>query len=75
MMPLWRYRVPKIARHAALSHMNDYDLENQSLWSRLIKLPPVHDRSYRDWNQRIVIYKHALQRSLGPNNNLAADLC
>jgi hypothetical protein len=30
MMPLWRYRVPKIARHAALGHMNDYDLENQS---------------------------------------------
>jgi hypothetical protein len=29
-MPLWRYRVPKIARHAALSHMSDYDLENQS---------------------------------------------
>jgi hypothetical protein len=29
-MLLWRYRVPKIARHAALGHMNDYDLENQS---------------------------------------------
>jgi hypothetical protein len=28
----------------------------------------------RDWNQRIVIIEHALQRSLGPNNNLAADL-
>ena len=25
-----RCRVPKIARHAALGHMNDYDLENQS---------------------------------------------
>jgi len=23
-------RVPEIARHAALGHMNDYDLENQS---------------------------------------------
>jgi hypothetical protein len=29
-LPLVRYRVPKIARHAALSHMSDYDLENQS---------------------------------------------
>jgi hypothetical protein len=28
----------------------------------------------RDWNQRIVIIEHALQRSLGSNNNLAADL-
>jgi hypothetical protein len=29
----------------------------------------------RDWNQRIVIIiERALQRSLGPNNNLAADL-
>src|SRR5665647_3042782 len=25
-----RCRVPKIARHAALGHMNDYDLENQT---------------------------------------------
>jgi hypothetical protein len=30
MMPLSRYRVPKIARHAASGHTNDYDLENQS---------------------------------------------
>src|SRR5712675_3153617 len=30
MMPPLRCRVPKIARHAALGHMNDYDLENQS---------------------------------------------
>jgi hypothetical protein len=29
-MLLSRYRVPKIARPAALNHMNDYDLENQS---------------------------------------------
>jgi hypothetical protein len=29
-MPLWRYRVPKIVRHAALGHTNDCDLENQS---------------------------------------------
>ena len=73
-MPLWRYRVPKIARHAALSHMNDYDLENQSLWSRLIKLSPVDDRSYRDWNQRTVIVENALPRSLGANNNLTVNL-
>jgi hypothetical protein len=44
------------------------------MWSRLIKLSPVHDRSYRDWNQRTVIVEYALQRSLGPNNNLAVDL-
>src|ERR1700687_1744430 len=30
MTPLLRYRVPKIVQHAALGHMNDYDLENQS---------------------------------------------
>ena len=30
MMPPLRCRVPKIARRAALGHMNDYDLENQS---------------------------------------------
>jgi hypothetical protein len=29
-MPLSRYRVPKIARHAASGHMNDCDLETQS---------------------------------------------
>jgi hypothetical protein len=29
-MPLSRYRVPKIARHAAFDHMNDCDLETQS---------------------------------------------
>src|ERR1700722_9846533 len=29
-MPLSRYRVPKIAQHAALGHTNDCDLENQS---------------------------------------------
>jgi hypothetical protein len=40
------------------------------MWSRLIKLPPVHARSYRDWNQQIVIVEYALQRSLGPDNNL-----
>jgi hypothetical protein len=54
--------------------MNDYDLENQSR-GRLIKLSPVHDRSYRGCNQRIVVVEYALQRSLGPNNNLAVDLC
>jgi hypothetical protein len=31
MTPLSRYRVPKIAQHAAFGHMNDYDLETQSL--------------------------------------------
>jgi hypothetical protein len=74
MMPLLRYRVPKTARHAALGHMNDYDLENQSR-GRLIKLSPVHDCSYRDWNQRVVIVEYALRCSLGPNKNLAVDLC
>src|SRR5258708_37909294 len=29
-MPLSRNRFPKIARHAAFGHINDYDLENQS---------------------------------------------
>ena len=29
-VPLSRYRVPKIAQHAAFGHMNDYDLETQS---------------------------------------------
>jgi len=42
--------------------------------SRLIKLSPVHDRSYRGRNQRTVIVEYALQRSFGPNNNLAANL-
>jgi hypothetical protein len=44
------------------------------MWSRLIKLSPVHDRSYRDWNQRTVIVEYALQRFLGPSNNLTVDL-
>ena len=44
------------------------------MWSRLIKLPPVHDRSCRDWNQRTVIVEYALPRSLGTNNNLTVDL-
>ena len=44
------------------------------MWSRLIKLSLVHDRSYRDWNQRTIIVEYALQRSLGPYNNLAVDL-
>jgi hypothetical protein len=41
----------------------------------LINLSPVHDRSYRDWNQRADIVEYALQRSLGRNNKLAATLC
>ena len=45
------------------------------MWSRRIKLSPVHDRSYRDWSQRSVIVEYAVQRSLCPNNNLAVDLC
>jgi hypothetical protein len=44
------------------------------MWSRLIKLSPVHDRSYRDWNQRTVIVEYALQRFLGPSNDLTVDL-
>jgi hypothetical protein len=40
------------------------------MWSRLTKLPPVHVRSYRDWNEQIVIVEYTLQRLLGPNNNL-----
>ena len=72
-MLLLRYRVPKIARHAAWGHMNDYDLETQSPWSRLIELLPVHDHAYRNCNQRPIV-EYALQRSLGPNSNLAVDL-
>jgi hypothetical protein len=30
------------------------------MWSRLIKLPPLHDRSCRDWIQRTVIVEYAL---------------
>jgi hypothetical protein len=42
----------------------------------LIKSTPVHDRSYRDWNQRAFIaVEYALQRSLSRYNNLAAELC
>jgi hypothetical protein len=44
------------------------------MWLRLIKLSTVHHRSYRDSNQRTVIVEYALQRSLGPNNNLAVYL-
>jgi hypothetical protein len=42
--------------------------------SKLIKSSLVHDRSYRDSNQRTVIVESTLQRPLGRNNNLAADL-
>jgi hypothetical protein len=38
MMLLSRYRVPKIARRAALDHMNDYDSENQSWGGPLLRL-------------------------------------
>jgi hypothetical protein len=40
----------------------------------LIKLPSVHGSSYREGNQQTAIVEYALQRSLGPNNNLAVDL-
>jgi len=73
-MPLLHYRVPKIARRAALSHMNDYDSGNQSRGGRPIKSPPVRQRFYRDWNQRTVIVEHVLQRPLGRNKNVAVDL-
>jgi hypothetical protein len=44
------------------------------MWLRLINTSPVHDPSYRDWNQRTLIVEYALQSSLGRNNNLAVDL-
>ena len=44
------------------------------MWSRPIKLSPVHGSFYRHWNHRIVIVEYALQRSFGLNNNLAVDL-
>jgi hypothetical protein len=44
-MPLWRYRVPKIARRPALGHMNDYDWENQSCG---------RDRSSRRWSRTVL---------------------
>jgi len=41
----------------------------------LVKSTPVHDRPYRDWNQRtLIVVEYALQRSLSRYNNLAADL-
>jgi hypothetical protein len=44
------------------------------MWPRPVKLPPVHDRSYRDWNQRTVIDGNALQHSLCRSTNPATDL-
>jgi len=73
-MPLWRYRNPKIARHAAFGRMNDYDLENRSSQPAPIKSSSVHDGADRDWNQQTVIVEDALQCSLDRNNNLAVDL-
>jgi hypothetical protein len=43
------------------------------MWYRLIKSSPIHDRSYRDWNQRTAIVERVLQRPLGRNNNLAVE--
>lgn len=44
------------------------------MWSRLIKLPSVRGRSFRNWKQRTAIVEYMLQRSLSPNKNLAVDL-
>jgi hypothetical protein len=44
------------------------------MWSRPISSPPIHDRSYRDRNQRAFIVEYELQRSLGRDSGLAADL-
>jgi hypothetical protein len=35
----------------------------------LIRSSPVHDRSYRDWNQRTFIAEHSLQYSLDRHDN------
>jgi hypothetical protein len=43
------------------------------MWYRLIKSSPIHDRSYRDWNQRTGIVERVLQRPLGHNNNLVVE--
>ena len=43
------------------------------MWYRLIKSSPIHDRSYRDWNQRTAIVERELQRPLGHNNNLVVE--
>ena len=43
------------------------------MWYRLIKSSPIHDRSYRDWNQRTAIVERVLQRPLGHNNNLVVE--
>ena len=43
------------------------------MWYKLIKSSPIHDRSYRDWNQRTAIVERVLQRPLGRNNNLAVE--
>jgi hypothetical protein len=43
------------------------------MWLRLIGTSPVHDPSYRDWNQRTLIVEYALQRSLGRNSNFVAE--
>lgn len=44
------------------------------MWLRLIKLPPVRERSVRNWNQRAVIVQYVLQRSLNRNRNSAVNL-
>ena len=43
------------------------------MWYRLIKSSPIHDRSYRDWNQRTAIVERVLERPLGHNNNLVVE--
>jgi len=69
MRPLWRYRVPKTARRAALSRMNGYDLENQS---RLKLIKSSRCRSCPDRNQLIIV-KFVLQSLRGRNDKLAVE--
>ena len=44
------------------------------MWWRLIKLSPVRERSFRNWNQRAVSLQYVLQRSVSRNKNSAVDL-
>lgn len=44
------------------------------MWSRLVKSSPVHNRSYRDRNQRAFIVEYEPQRLLGRDRDFAADL-
>ena len=44
------------------------------MWSRLVKSSPVHNRAYRDRNQRAFIVEYEPQRLLGRDRDFAADL-